>query len=904
MSRKQPCRNSMGNDHTGTNRGPHLASLVLALFVPDEHRDYLIGDLAEEYHRHIIPDKGPVRARLWFWQQVIRSVGSRMLVRNGFNNKHPKHKGEGIVSSLLMDIRHAFRGLLKTPGFTTVAVITLALGIGANTAIFSVVYSVLLAPFPYEQPATLLQIWGTKANRGWFRASLSEPNFWDFKERNQSFEYLAAYRGWNVNLTGDEYAERIRGARISTEFLRSLGVTPAMGRDFLPEEDDLGQDGHVALLSDNFWRTRYGSDPNIVGQTVFLDGNAFTVIGVLPYDGIWLNNAQVFVPLVRNPSESRANNVHVMIGRLKDGVSQEAAYADMTAVAQQLAELYPDPNEGLGVNFVSSTRWRADSDMRIALWVLMGAVGFLLLIACVNLANLLLARATGRQRETAVCAALGASRRRIVSKLLAESILLAFVGAGLGLLLAVWATQLLKAHGANAVPRVEEVSINLWVLGFTLAAATVTAVFSGLLPALQAPFANLVSALREGDRGVSGNRVQNRVRGVLVGAEVALSLILLVGAGLLVRSFGQLQRVDNGFEPANRLTFAVNLPSTGNSEEESQNTRLFLTGFLDRLKSVPQIESAAAVNWKPLGGSTINMGIRDIAKPADSESVLLADWRYVTPEYFRTMGLSMVRGRSLTNEDVMHPVQLPPWSLVISEALADDLWPAEDPIGRQVFLWDNEQATGMVVGVVENMREQGADQDPTRAVYMPYNGAVWSPVHFVVHTAGEPTAVVPTIRNLLADFDSSLPLYDIGTLDESLMNSVAGRQLNALLLSVFSIVALVLALAGIYGVMAYSVAKRTSEIGVRVALGAGPATVLRQIVAAGVRPALIGIGVGLAGALVLSRFLSNLLFEIQPTDPTTYVTVALLLGSAALVSCYLPARRALRVDPVEALREE
>jgi predicted permease len=427
---------------------------------------------------------------------------------------------------------------------------------------------------------------------------------------------------------------------------------------------------------------------------------------------------------------------------------------------------------------------------------------------------------------------------------------------------------------------------------------------SGLLPTLQAPFANLVSALREGDRGAAGSRGQNRIRDVLVGTEVALSLMLLVGAGLLVRSFGQLQRVDTGFDSENRLTFAVNLPETGNMEEESQNTRLFLADLLGRLQTAPQVRSAAAVNWKPLGASTINMAVRDIGRPSDGESTVLADWRYVTPGYFQTLGLSVVRGRDFTDQDRMHPIQAPPWNIIISQELADELWPSDDPLGRQVFLWDDEQATGTVVAVVENMRERGLDRNPTRAVYLPYNGATWSPVHFVVHTAGDPMALVPTIRSMLAEFDSSLPLYDIGNLDDSLMNSVAGRRLNALLLSAFSIVALVLALAGVYGVMAYSVAKRTSEIGVRVALGAGPGKVLRQIVTAGVRPAIIGIAVGLVGAFSLSRLLSNLLFEVEPTDPTTYLAVALLLGAASLCSCYLPARKALQVNPVEALREE
>ena len=659
--------------HTGNRnndvRRPRLASVVLAVFTPREHRDYLLGDLDEEYHRHILPTMSKLKAHTWYWQQVLRSIGSRPGPRPRLKDS-TTHKGDRLMSSWLMDLRFALRGLLKAPGFTLVALITLTLGIGANTAIFSVVYSVLLAPFPYDHPERLVQIWGTRPERGWFRSSLSEPNFWDFKERNESFEYLAAYRSSSVNLTGDEYAERIRAGRLSAEFFRTLGVTPLLGRDFRPEEDDLGQDGHVTILSNDFWRTHYGSDSNVLGETISLNGEAHTVIGVLPHDGIWLNQSHLFVPMVRNPNESRGNDVLVMIGRLKTGVSLDAAYANMEAVAHQLGELYPDPNEGMGVNIAPATRWRADSDVRVALWVLMGAVGFLLLIACVNLANLLLARATGKRRETAVCAALGASRGRIVRRMLAESVLLAFVGATLGLLLATWAVHLLKTFGAQAIPRVEEIAVNPIVLAFTLVAAAATAILSGLLPALQAPFANLAETLREGDRGVSGNRGQNRIRGVLVGAEVALSLMLLVGAGLLVRSFAQLQQVNTGFESENRLTFAVNLPATGSREEQSENTRLFLTEFLDRVRSAPQVRSAAAVSWKVLGSGTTNMAVRDIGKPGDGESTLLADWRYITPGYFQTLGLSLVRGRDLTDQDRMYPLQIPPWSVIVSRSVA------------------------------------------------------------------------------------------------------------------------------------------------------------------------------------------------------------------------------------------
>ena len=888
-----------------TSRGPRIADTLLGTLIPPSLRDHVLGDLSEEFHRHILPERGRFRAHLWYWLQLIRSIGPTTLrtVPHHTRMGQPS-KGDGFMRNTIMDIKYGSRSLLKTPGFTLVVLCTMTLGIGANTAIFSVVYAVLLAPFPYPEPERMVQIWTTKPDRGWFYNSPSEPNFWDLKERSQSFENLAAYRGGSANLTGDAYPERVRAARITAEFMRTLGVSPVLGRDFLPEEDDVGADGRVALLSNRFWRTRFGSSPSIVGNTISLNGEAHQVIGVLPHDGIWLSNAQIFVPLVQNPGESRANNILSVIGRLNRGVSTAAALAEMEAAAAQLAGLYPDPNEGMGVNFAPATRWRAGSQIRTALWVLMGAVGFLLLIACVNLANLFLARATGRQRETAVCAALGASRGRIARRMLTESTLLAVTGACAGLLLASGAIRALKALDTTAIPRVEEVGVNGWVLGFTLLAAGLTTILSSSLPVLEAGFDNVVSALREGDRGLLGNRLQNRVRRTLVGAEVALALMLLVGAGLMVRSFGRLQRVESGFESENRLTFSVNVPDSGDPREDAVMLQQFLIRFLAGLNSAPQVQSAAAVSWQPLGSSTTNMGMWDAAGPHDEESIVLADFRHITPDYLRTMGLSLLKGRHLTDQDLMYPLQDPPWSVIVSDALADALWPGDDPVGRQVVLWSDERAVGTVVGVVENMRERGLEQDPTKAVYLPYYGDSWSPIHFVVHTAGDPLEFITVVRTQLADIDSSLPIYDITALDKTVAGSMAGRRLNTMLMTGFSVVALVLALAGVYGVLAYTVSRRTSEIGIRIALGAGPQKLLSQVIRHGMSPVLIGIVVGLVGALGLSRLMQGMLFGIEPSDLMTYVVVTLLLAVAGVVSCYVPASRAVRVDPVSALREE
>jgi putative ABC transport system permease protein len=791
------------------------------------------------------------------------------------------------------DVRYGSRSLAKTPGITLIAILTLALGIGANTAVFSVIYSVLFAPIPYPESDKLLMVWGTKLDRGWNQVSLSEPNFWDLKDLNRSFANVAAIRTGSANLTGTHYPERLRTARVSAEFFEVLGVTPTHGRGFLPEEDDPGQEVQTALLAHRTWRARFGSDPRIVGKTLTLDNRLVTVVGVLPADSYWLDRAEVFLPLVRSPDESRANNVHQMIGRLKPGVTRETALADVNAVAARLEQLYPNVNDGMGIRFVPSEEWRATSETRLTLVILMAAVVFLLLIACVNVANLLLARATGRQREMAVCHALGAGRGRIARRILTESLLLSVIGAIVGVLLAIWGVALLKAYDAGGIPRVQDVTVNGWVLGFTLLAALIVGTLAGLFPAITMPFNNVVSALREGARGVSGNRGQNRVRRLLVGTEVALSLMLLVGAGLMVRSFQLVQRVELGFQSENRLVFRVNLPD---AYRQRDAMRAFLTRFLNRLETVPQVTSAAAVHIMPLASGTTNTGIVPEGGQSDPRAVVLADWRLVTPDYFRAMGIPLLRGRAFREQD-----ELQRRMVIISQGLAEQLWPGEDPIGRRAF-FDEQEWT--VVGVVGNLRERGLEQDPTLAVYHPYYGSGWSPVNLIVHTAGDPGAVVPSVRSILAELDRSLPASDVTTLDDLAAGSVAARRFNTLLLSIFSVIAFILALAGIYGVLAYTVARRTSEIGVRVALGASAGAVLTQTVVEGIRPAVVGAAVGLVGAFGLARFMSAILFGIEPTDPITYVAVAFLLCAAAVVSCLVPARRAARIDPVAALREE
>ncbi len=881
---------------------PLLGRLSLRILLRGEAREFVAGDIDEEFFEHVLPSGNIRTARRWYWRQVFHSIRTRAFTSRT-PRQAPRVKGDNLMRTTWTDLRYALRGLRKSPGFSFIAILTLALGIGANTAIFSVVHTVLLQPLPFHEPERLVQVLETRPERGWDGASLSRPNFRDYRAFNRTFVDMGAFMtyGSEMVLTGTGFPERIRGARVSAGFFRVLGAEPILGRTFVPGEDEPGANNGVVILNNEFWRSRFAADSAIVGTSVTFDDNSYTVVGVLPPGRPWLDAAQVFVPLVRNPDASRGNFILGVIGRLAQGVTLESARADLETIAAQLAGQYPELDGPIGIRLDSADTWIASDTIRRALWVLLGAVGFLLLIACVNLANLLLARATTRHRETAVRAALGAGRGRIVQQLLLEALTIGVIGAAIGVIIATIVITVLKAQDPGGIPRLSEVSLNIWVLGFSLVIGLLSGVISGLLPAIQIPYSGLLTALREGDRGVAGGRGQMRLRAGLVSAEVALSLMLLVGAGLLIRSFSEVLGADRGFQTDNRLFFTVTLPPSYNDDEGSR-TSDFINLYLERMTALPQVTNAAAVSTRPLSSGSTGLGIlADGQESGDDGSVPWASWRLITEDYFSTMGLPILRGRSFTELDQIGN----PWRAIISQRVASLLWPGEDPIGRQAVLWAGQSnRPAEIIGVVGDMRERGLESGPTLAVYLPIYGAGWSSVNFVLHSTGNPTPLVSSLRGMLAELDPNLPISNIARLDEMVDDSVATRRFNMFLLLVFAGLALVLALAGIYGVQSYTVARRTSEIGIRVALGAPGARVIGQIVRQGMFPALLGIVLGAAGAFGLSRFMSSLLFEIQPTDPVTYTGFGVLLVLAALVSCYVPARRATRVDPVTALREE
>ena len=798
----------------------------------------------------------------------------------------------------LQDVRATARLMRKQPFFTAGVLVMLALGIGATTAIFSVVYGVLLKPLPFPEPDRIVQVYGSVPARSITQTSLTEANGWDIRDMNRSLEEFGLYRGASFTLTGFDLPERVSGATVSVGFFRSLRAQPVAGRLFAPGEDDPGAPATRALLSHGFWTRRFGADPGIVGRAVSLDGRPYEVIGVLPPGSPWLDAADVFVPLLRRPNANRGSWEYVGIGRLKDGVTIEAARDDLRRVGTELEARYP-ANKGL-TNVVQPSRtWIASDELRRTLWILLGAVGLLLVIACVNVTNLLLARASTRVRESAVRAALGATRKDLVRERLTESLILSAVGAGLGWLVAIAMVRLLKSLDPGGIPRLAEVDLNGWVLLFTAAAAFMVGLVTGLVPALQAPFTHVVAALRDGQRGTIGDRKHDRVRQLFVGAEVALSLVLLVGAGLLVRSLTQVLAADRGFQTERRLLATVSIPSAYPEDRRTQ----IVTDILQRLEGVQEMVTVAAVSGRPLSRGSTGMGIVAADGPAIAEAdVPWASWRIVTKQYFAAMGLSMVAGRGFTEQDTIGK----PWRVVISKRLADLLWPGESPIGRTALLWRGQsELRSEVVGVVSDMRERGLESGPTLAVYIPAYGALGgTTLQLVMHTRGAPESAGPALRSIVTSVDPTLPVSGIRTLEEVVTASVATRRLTMLLLVTFAGLAALLALAGVYGVLAYSVARRTSEIGVRLALGAHRAGLLRHVIAQGMRPVIAGVIIGLIAMYWLSRLMTTLLFGIEPGDPLTYAAVVGALLVAAVLACYFPARAVLRVDPVVALRTE
>ncbi|HEY7183779.1 MAG TPA: ABC transporter permease [Blastocatellia bacterium] len=810
-------------------------------------------------------------------------------------------RGVSILETAMQDIRHGMRGLRRNPGLAILATLTLSLGMAASTLMFSIFQATLLRPMPFREADRVAQLWETRLDRGMNRISFTEANFWDLRAQNHSFEEVAAIHSFEANMTGAGPAEKVSGSAVTVGFFRTLGVAPILGRDFLYEEDRGGMDNRVVILGARFWRNKFNGDPKIIGKTLRLNDQIYTVVGVAPAGEPWLNE-QMYMLFGYRPDADRGSWEFEVIGRLATGVSEDAARADLQKVAGAISQSYPEA-KGLGFQIGSSSEWGASNDTRRALWVLLGAVTFLLLIGCMNVANLLLARGTARQREIAVRLVLGASRARLARFVMMEALLLSGFGVALGVALAYGALHVMQSLEISGIPRLADASLNLWVLGFATVAAAGAGLLSGLAPALQGLGSGVAAALRESDRQ-KGSRGQGRLRAALVTCEVALSFLLLVGAGLLIRSFAQLMKVNHGFQTENRLMFSISMPDAYGKDGVGKQ---FMDRFLDRLSAVPGVIAVGAVGNRPVEGGNPGMGIDSSSQTADRQSPW-AGWRVVTPGYFRAVGLPLLRGRVFDEND--KPVwaergqPAPARRVMISNQLAKLIFPNEDPVGKHVSLWKKQgDWDAEVIGVVGDSRERGLTSDPTLTVYLPYGRNALA-TEFVAHTSGKVHELAPVVRSIVADLDPNLPVTDIRSFQEVVTRSVAPQRFNAVLLGVFSGLALLLATTGIYGLLSYTMSRRTSEIGLRMALGASASSILRMTVSQGMRPALLGIGLGAAGALWLSRYLAALLFDIKPYDILTYAAVAALLLATALAACCLPGRRAMRTDPAVALRIE
>ena len=827
------------------------------------------------------------------------------------------------MRTLLQDVRYGLRMMLKRPGFTAAAIISLALGIGATTTIFSVVNAVLLRSLPYGDAERLVVLWETNtqqiaaAMKIQDHSLVAPANFTDWAQQSGSFEGMAAARTLSYNWTGGERPERVVGASVTPNIFSVLGVRPLHGRAFLPADAEPGRE-RVVILSQGLWERRFGRDTNALGKVLTLNNESYSVVGVMPQETQYPEGAELWtlarggVPeppggaapsgaapnaAAPNPAALRTNHYLTVVARLKPGATLAGAQSELNTVSARLQQEYPDANKGIGARAVPMQE-EVVGNVRPALLILLGVVGFVLLIACANVANLLLARSISRQRELTLRTALGASRSRIVRQLMTESLLLGLIGGAVGLFLAYWGVSLLVALSPADLPRVKEVSVDGQALFWTVSLSLLAGVLAGLAPALQTSRPDPGEVLKEGGRGVNGGVRHQRMRGLLVVAEVALTLLLLTGAGLLLKSFMRLQKVDPGFDARNVLTMRVALPGYRYSGDEK--FARFGSELLERVRNVPGVEAAAMTTALPLSQVESAMSFRVDGKagpPPGSEPI--ANWRSVSPDYFRALGVPLLRGRAFTEQEGKDA----PGVVIINESLARNAFPGEEALGQRLVI-GMEPKPREVVGVVRDVRHTALKEEPKPEMYVPFQQAPRAVFTLVTRTTVDPASLTSSVTSAVQTVDKDQPVYNVKTMEMFRSESIAQSRFNTYALSIFAAIALVMAAVGIYGVMAFSVTQRTNELGIRIALGAQPDDILRLVIRQGMILALVGIVIGFAASLALTRVMNSLLYGVGATDLITFVTVSAALALIALAASYLPARRATRINPMVAIRYE